>query len=285
MGWGGAQSEAAAGTTRRATLQLRQPESLARPGVFLRGRRGLRGCPSGEGNTGQHPHPLWPSPQATGSDTSLEVSRSSSAGSLQTTLEDSLTLSDSPRRGLGLPASVPGPRAGPSPAARRRPSPRGRGTFSLRGLRAHQRSHSSGGSTSPGCTRHDSMDPSDEEGAGGRAGGGCGGAGSEHSETLSSLSLTSLFGPPPPPPGLPPARRFSSASSLAAGPGRPRAAAAPGPRGLARSPSWAAADRCKDPPRPAEPAAPRDPEAPEPQPPPPPPGEPPSGDAASQGRR
>ncbi|XP_043295783.1 voltage-dependent T-type calcium channel subunit alpha-1I isoform X1 [Cervus canadensis] len=224
--------------------------------------------------------------QATGSDTSLEVSRSSSAGSLQTTLEDSLTLSDSPRRGLGPPASVPGPRAGPSPAARRRPSPRGRGPFSLRGLRAHQRSHSSGGSTSPGCTRHDSMDPSDEEGAGGRAGGGGGVASSEHSETLSSLSLTSLFGPPPPPPGLPPARRFSSASSLAAGPCRPRAvvAAAPGPRGLARSPSWAAADRCKDPPRPAEPAVPRDPEAPEPQP-PPPPGEPPSGDAASQGRR
>ncbi|XP_016060755.1 PREDICTED: voltage-dependent T-type calcium channel subunit alpha-1I, partial [Miniopterus natalensis] len=38
--------------------------------------------------------------QATGSDTSLEASRSSSAGSLQTTLEDSLTLSDSPRRAL-----------------------------------------------------------------------------------------------------------------------------------------------------------------------------------------
>uniref|UniRef100_A0A8D1P2Q7 Voltage-dependent T-type calcium channel subunit alpha n=1 Tax=Sus scrofa TaxID=9823 RepID=A0A8D1P2Q7_PIG len=170
--------------------------------------------------------------QATGSDTSLEASRSSSGGSLQTTLEDSLTLSDSPRRALGPPAPALGPRAGPSPATRRRLSLRGRGLFSLRGLRAHQRSHSSGGSTSPGCTQHDSMDPSDEEGAGGRAGGGGGGAGSEHSETLSSLSLTSLFAPPPPPPGLPPARRFSSTSSLAAGPGRPRTAARP--RGLAR---------------------------------------------------
>ncbi|XP_064347500.1 voltage-dependent T-type calcium channel subunit alpha-1I isoform X2 [Camelus dromedarius] len=217
--------------------------------------------------------------QATGSDMSLEASRSSSAGSLQTTLEDSLTMSDSPRRALGLPAPTPGPHAGLSPSARRRLSLRGRGLFSLRGLRAHQRSHSSGGSTSPGCTQHDSMDPSDEEGVGGRAGGGGGGAGSEHSETLSSLSLTSLFGPPPPPPGLPPARRFSSTSSLAAAPGRPRAAARP--RGLARSPSWAA-DRCKDPPRQAEPAASRGPLAPEPQ---PPPGEPQLGDAASQGKR
>ncbi|KAM5289144.1 voltage-dependent T-type calcium channel subunit alpha-1I [Ctenodactylus gundi] len=180
--------------------------------------------------------------QATVSDTSLDASPSSSAGSLQTTLEDSLTLSDSPRRGLGPPAPALGPRAGLSPAARRRLSLRGRGLFSLRGLRAHQRSHSSGGSTSPGCTHHDSMDPSDEEGRGGVGGGG---AGSEHSETLSSLSLTSLFCPPPLPlpPGLPPARRFSSTSSLVA-PGRPRAT--PQTRGLARSPSWAA-DRSKDP--------------------------------------
>nr|XP_007974037.1 voltage-dependent T-type calcium channel subunit alpha-1I isoform X1 [Chlorocebus sabaeus] len=180
--------------------------------------------------------------QATGSDTSLDASPSSSAGSLQTTLEDSLTLSDSPRRALGPPAPAPGPRAGLSPAAHRRLSLRGRGLFSLRGLRAHQRSHSSGGSTSPGCTYHDSMDPSDEEGRGGAGGGG---AGSEHSETLSSLSLTSLFCPPPPPPlpGLTPARKFSSTSSLAA-PGRPRAAAPA--HGLARSPSWAA-DRSKDP--------------------------------------
>ncbi|XP_036747285.2 voltage-dependent T-type calcium channel subunit alpha-1I isoform X2 [Manis pentadactyla] len=211
--------------------------------------------------------------QATGSDTSLEASRSSSAGSLQTTLEDSLTLSDSPRRALGPPAPL-GPRAGLSPAARRRLSLRGRGLFSRRGLRAHQRSHSSGGSTSPGCTHHDSMDPSDEEGAGGR-----GGAGGEHSETLSSLSLTSLFCPPPPPPGLPPARRFGSTSSLAAAPGRRRAA--PEPRGPARSPPWAA-DRRKDPRGPAEPAAGRGPLAPEPQ---PPPGDVRPGDAASKRKR
>ncbi|XP_032973428.1 voltage-dependent T-type calcium channel subunit alpha-1I [Rhinolophus ferrumequinum] len=186
--------------------------------------------------------------QATGSDTSLEASRSSSAGSLQTTLEDSLTLSDSPRRALGPPAPAPSPRSNLSPSARRRLSLRGRGLFSRRGLRVHQRSHSSGGSTSPGCTHHDSMDPSDEEGVG-RGGAGGGGGGSEHSETLSSLSLTSLFCPPPAPPGLPPARRFSSTSSLATGPGRPRPAARP--HGLARSPSWAA-DRSKDPTGPSE---------------------------------
>ncbi|XP_006865231.1 PREDICTED: voltage-dependent T-type calcium channel subunit alpha-1I [Chrysochloris asiatica] len=205
--------------------------------------------------------------QATESDTSLEASRSSSAGSLQTTLEDSLTLSDSPRRALGPPAPAPGPRACLSPTTRRRLSLRGRGLFSLRGLRAHQRSHSSGGSTSPGCTHHDSMDPSDEEG-GGRAGAGGGGAGSEHSETLSSLSLTSLFcpPPPPPPPGLPPTRKFSSTSSLAVGP-RPRQ-----PRGLPRSPSWLA-ERSKDPLGQAEP---------EPQ---PPPGELELGDAMSKRKR
>ncbi|XP_063478952.1 voltage-dependent T-type calcium channel subunit alpha-1I isoform X2 [Symphalangus syndactylus] len=215
--------------------------------------------------------------QTTGSDTSLDASPSSSAGSLQTTLEDSLTLSDSPRRALGPPALAPGPRAGLSPAARRRLSLRGRGLFSLRGLRAHQRSHSSGGSTSPGCTHHDSMDPSDEEGRGGAGGGG---AGSEHSETLSSLSLTSLFcpPPPPPPPGLTPARKFSSTSSLAA-PGRPRAA--PLAHGLARSPSWAA-DRSKDPPGRAPMPMGLGPLAPLPQ---PLPGELEPGDAASKRKR
>ncbi|XP_004634697.1 voltage-dependent T-type calcium channel subunit alpha-1I [Octodon degus] len=220
--------------------------------------------------------------QATVSDTSLDASPSSSAGSLQTTLEDSLTLSDSPRRALGPPAPVPGPRAGLSPASHRRLSLRGRGLFSLRGLRAHQRSHSSGGSTSPGCTHHDSMDPSDEEGRGGV---GCGGTGSEHSETLSSLSLTSLFCPPPvpPPPGLMPARRFSSTSSLGAVPGRSRVAAAATaqPRGLVRSPSWAT-DRSKDPPGQARLSSGLGPSGPEPQ---PPPGDLESGDAASKRKR
>ncbi|XP_062057931.1 voltage-dependent T-type calcium channel subunit alpha-1I [Lepus europaeus] len=208
--------------------------------------------------------------QATRSDTSLDASPGSSVGSLQTTLEDSLTLSDSPRRVLGPAAAAPGPRAGLSPAARRRLSLRGRGLFSLRGLRAHQRSHSSGGSTSPGCTQHDSMDPSDEEGRGG--------AGGEPSETLSSLSLASLFGAPPPL-GPPAARRFGSTSSLAAGPGRPLGAA----RGLARSPSWAA-DRSKDPARPAPPPPPAGLRASAAQP-RPPPGEPEPGDAASTRKR
>ncbi|XP_049741173.1 voltage-dependent T-type calcium channel subunit alpha-1I [Elephas maximus indicus] len=213
--------------------------------------------------------------QATESDTSLDASHSSSVGSLQTTLEDSLTLSDSPRRALGPPMPALGPRAGLSPAARRR--------LSLRGLRAHQRSHSSGGSTSPGCTHHDSMDPSDEEG--GRAGAGGGGAGSEHSETLSSLSLTSLFcpPPPPPPPGLRPARKFSSTSSLAAGPGRSRAASGL-PQGLPRSPSWAA-DRSKDPPGQAQQAIGLGPLEPEPQPPPGELGELEAGVAASKRKR
>ncbi|XP_055458958.1 voltage-dependent T-type calcium channel subunit alpha-1I isoform X3 [Psammomys obesus] len=218
--------------------------------------------------------------QVTVSDTSLDASPSSSAGSLQTTLEDSLTLSDSPRRALGPPAQVPGPRASLSPATRRRLSLRGRGLFSLRGLRAHQRSHSSGGSTSPGCTHHDSMDPSDEEGRGGAGGGG---ASSEHSETLSSLSLTSLFCPPPtlPPPGLTPARKFSSTSSLAAGPGRPGGATTVSARSLARSPSWAA-DRSKDPPGQARRASGLGSSAPEPH---PPPGELESADAASKRKR
>ncbi|XP_036063425.1 voltage-dependent T-type calcium channel subunit alpha-1I isoform X1 [Onychomys torridus] len=217
--------------------------------------------------------------QTTVSDTSLDASPSSSAGSLQTTLEDSLTLSDSPRRALGPPVQVSGPRAGLSPATRRRLSLRGgRGLFSLRGLRAHQRSHSSGGSTSPGCTHHDSMDPSDEEGRGGAGGGG---AGSEHSETLSSLSLTSLFCPPPtlPPPGLTPSRKFSSTSSLASGPGRPGTTFSA--RGLARSPSWAA-DRSKDPPGQAQQASGLGSSAPEPQ---PPPGELESADATSKRKR
>uniref|UniRef100_G3R3Q0 Voltage-dependent T-type calcium channel subunit alpha n=1 Tax=Gorilla gorilla gorilla TaxID=9595 RepID=G3R3Q0_GORGO len=168
--------------------------------------------------------------QATGSDTSLDASPSSSAGSLQTTLEDSLTLSDSPRRALGPPVPAPGPRAGLSPAARRRLSLRGRGLFSLRGLRAHQRSHSSGGSTSPGCTHHDSMDPSDEEGRGGAGGGG---AGSEHSETLSSLSLTSLFCPPAVMLSKVPVAGGSARSSLGAG----------RPVGMARSKPNAARSR------------------------------------------
>ncbi|XP_063252022.1 voltage-dependent T-type calcium channel subunit alpha-1I isoform X2 [Prinia subflava] len=197
------------------------------------------------------------------SDTSLDSRSSSLAGSLQTTLEDnSLNLSDSPQCTLDLPVALcPVPAAGSqrpladalSPASRRR-SLRGRGLFNLRTLRRHQRSHSSGGSTSPGCTHHDSMDPSDEEGAGSSLRGG--GNNSEPSETLSSLSLTSLFSPPPP--GLTLVKKCSSTSSLHASP-LPRRPAAHhakpfytvDPRGFLSMPSWVT-DFCKDTPSPRE---------------------------------
>ncbi|KAM9389217.1 voltage-dependent T-type calcium channel subunit alpha-1I [Phaethornis superciliosus] len=196
------------------------------------------------------------------SDTSLESRSSSSAGSLQTTLEDSLNLSDSPQCTLDLPVALcPVPAAGSqrplaaplSPASRCR-NLRGRGLFNLRSIRRHQRSHSSGGSTSPGCTHHDSMDPSDEEGVGSSLRGG--GNNSEPSETLSSLSLTSLFSPPPP--GLTLVKKCSSTSSLHASP-LPRRPAAHhtkpfytvDPRGFLSMPSWVT-DFCKDTPSPRE---------------------------------
>ncbi|KAF4799058.1 hypothetical protein TURU_057396 [Turdus rufiventris] len=191
------------------------------------------------------------------SDPSLESRSSSSAGSLHPALEDTgLSLGDSRQRALALPVAlcpVPppgshGPAAAPlSPASRRR-SLRGRGLFSLRSLCRHQRSHSSGGSTSPGCTHHDSMDPSDEEGAGSSLRGG--GNNSEPSETLSSLSLTSLFSPPPPAPSL--LKKCSSTSSLQASPSPRRPAAhhakpfyTVDPRGFLSMPSWVT-DLCKD---------------------------------------
>ncbi|XP_076193535.1 voltage-dependent T-type calcium channel subunit alpha-1I isoform X1 [Aptenodytes patagonicus] len=200
--------------------------------------------------------------QAPESDTSLESRSSSSVGSLQTTLEDSLNLSDSPQCTLDLPVALcPVPAAGSqrplaaplSPASRCR-SLRGRGLFSLRSIRRHQRSHSSGGSTSPGCTHHDSMDPSDEEGVGSSLRGG--GNNSEPSETLSSLSLTSLFSPPPL--GLTLVKKCSSTSSLHTSPSprRPTAHHAKpfytvDPRGFLSMPSWVT-DFCKDTPSPRE---------------------------------
>ncbi|XP_059703858.1 voltage-dependent T-type calcium channel subunit alpha-1I [Haemorhous mexicanus] len=201
--------------------------------------------------------------QSPESDTSLDSRSSSSAGSLHTTLEDtSLNLSDSPQCALDLPVALcPVPAAGTqrplaaplSPASRRR-SLRGRGLFNLRSLCRHQRSHSSGGSTSPGCTHHDSMDPSDEEGAGSSLRGG--GNNSEPSETLSSLSLTSLFSPPPP--GLTLVKKCSSTSSLQASPSPRRPAAhhakpfyTVDPRGFLSMPSWVT-DFCKDTPSPRE---------------------------------
>ncbi|KAM6284029.1 voltage-dependent T-type calcium channel subunit alpha-1I isoform 3-T3 [Spheniscus humboldti] len=200
--------------------------------------------------------------QAPESDTSLESQSSSSVGSLQTTLEDSLNLSDSPQCTLDLPVALcPVPAAGsqrplaaPLSPTSRCQSLRGRGLFSLRSIRRHQRSHSSGGSTSPGCTHHDSMDPSDEEGVGSSLRGG--GNNSEPSETLSSLSLTSLFSPPPP--GLTLVKKCSSTSSLHASPSprRPTAHHAKpfytvDPRGFLSMPSWVT-DFCKDTPSPRE---------------------------------
>ncbi|KAF1499894.1 Voltage-dependent T-type calcium channel subunit alpha-1I, partial [Megadyptes antipodes antipodes] len=200
--------------------------------------------------------------QAPESDTSLESRSSSSVGSLQTTLEDSLNLSDSPQCTLDLPVALcPVPAAGsqrplaaPLSPTSRCQSLRGRGLFSLRSIRRHQRSHSSGGSTSPGCTHHDSMDPSDEEGVGSSLRGG--GNNSEPSETLSSLSLTSLFSPPPP--GLALVKKCSSTSSLHASPSprRPTAHHAKpfytvDPRGFLSMPSWVT-DFCKDTPSPRE---------------------------------
>lgn len=197
-------------------------------------------------------------PQRTESDTSLDDSRSnSSEGSLQTTLEDSLNLSDSPQCALDLPAALcPVPAAAsqralvaPLSPASRRQSLRGRGIFTLRNIRRHQRSHSSGGSTSPGCTYHDSMDPSDEEGAGSSLRGG--GNNSEQSETLSSLSLTSLFSPPPPPQGLALIKKCNSTSSLHANPSRSSSTSeakqfySVDPRGFLSMPSWVT-DFCKN---------------------------------------
>lgn len=136
------------------------------------------------------------------SDSSLATG--SSEGSLQTTLEEGLSFSVSPPgdHDLSVPLHCPLPSHSSSQGKatgaqghhllKRRST-----TFTLQATRGHQRSQSScgGGSTSPGCPRQDSMDPSDED-----VGTGTGGEGfrqnSEHlSETLNSLSLTSLLTP------------------------------------------------------------------------------------------
>uniref|UniRef100_A0A4W6CUY6 Calcium voltage-gated channel subunit alpha1 Ib n=1 Tax=Lates calcarifer TaxID=8187 RepID=A0A4W6CUY6_LATCA len=128
------------------------------------------------------------------SDSSLATG--SSEGSLQTTLEEGLSFSVSPPRDLDLPVPLlsPLPRDQGNPLLKRRST-----TFTLQATRGHQRSQSScgGGSTSPGCPRQDSMDPSDEDVGTGTGGDGCRQTfSSEHlSETLNSLSLTSLLTP------------------------------------------------------------------------------------------
>ncbi|XP_010779162.1 voltage-dependent T-type calcium channel subunit alpha-1I-like isoform X2 [Notothenia coriiceps] len=146
------------------------------------------------------------------SDSSLATG--SSEGSLQTTLEEGLSFSISPPQNLEL--SLPTPpltlvcplplpedsTAISSPVQTLRPRPTPSSALTLLATKGHQRSQSSGrGSTSPGYTRDDSIDPSDEDlGIGiGSSIGGCGSSqagNSEHlSETLSSLSLTSLLSP------------------------------------------------------------------------------------------
>lgn len=146
------------------------------------------------------------------SDSSLATG--SSEGSLQTTLEEGLSFSVSPPQNMALPLQTP---ALPLPCPLQlpedstaisslvqtlRPRPNPSSSLTLQATRGHQRSQSSGrGSTSPGYTRDDSIDPSDEDlGIGiGSSIGGCGSSqagNSEHlSETLSSLSLTSLLSP------------------------------------------------------------------------------------------
>ncbi|XP_074552344.1 voltage-dependent T-type calcium channel subunit alpha-1I isoform X5 [Halichoeres trimaculatus] len=144
------------------------------------------------------------------SDSSLATG--SSEGSLQTTLEEGLSFSVSPPQNLELPLpTAPLPLTLPPPEDRTdvsspvqtlRPRPTPSSALTLQATRGHQRSQSSGrGSTSPGYTRDDSIDPSDED-LGiviGSSIGGCGSSqagNSEHlSETLSSLSLTSLLSP------------------------------------------------------------------------------------------
>ncbi|XP_044157156.1 voltage-dependent T-type calcium channel subunit alpha-1I [Bufo gargarizans] len=179
--------------------------------------------------------------QTTESNSSMESGSPTSEDSLQTTLEDSLNLSDSPQCTLDLPdLRVPPtshrttlPISSLSMVQRRSNRP----SFALQKVRRHQRSHSSGGSTSPGCTLHDSMDPSDEEGAGGSLRGT-----SEPSETFSSLSLTSLFSPPPsltPPGGV--MKKCSSVNSLSVASSRVRGAKqfyTVDPQGFLSMPSW-----------------------------------------------
>ncbi|XP_057716619.1 voltage-dependent T-type calcium channel subunit alpha-1I isoform X3 [Corythoichthys intestinalis] len=142
------------------------------------------------------------------SDSSLATG--SSEGSLQTTLEEGLSFSVSPPQNMDLPAA-PLPHecplrednasiSSPLQTLRLRPSPTS--ALTLQATIGQQRSQSSGrGSTSPGFTRDDSIDPSDED-LGiviGSSIGCCGSSqagNSEHlSETMSSLSLTSLLSP------------------------------------------------------------------------------------------
>lgn len=163
------------------------------------------------------------------SDSSL--ASGSSDGSLQTTLEEGLSFSVSPPGHLDLPVPLLCPLPLPLPHSHGPQDPataadqsnallkRRSTTFTLQATRGHQRSQSScgGGSTSPGCPRQDSMDPSDEDVGAGTGGDGDGcrqqSLSSEHlSETLNSLSLTSLLTPGSLAPPL--AKKCNSTGSL-----------------------------------------------------------------------
>uniref|UniRef100_A0A8D3BSS8 Calcium voltage-gated channel subunit alpha1 Ib n=1 Tax=Scophthalmus maximus TaxID=52904 RepID=A0A8D3BSS8_SCOMX len=163
-------------------------------------------------------------PQEHPSHSDSSLATGSSEGSLQTTLEEGLSFSASPPRGLDLAAPLPGHRSHPpAPVAADQGdlSLKRRGTtLTLKATRGHQRSQSSsgggGGSTSPGCPRQDSVDPSDEDVG---TGAGTGGDGCRQtfdseqlSETLNSLSLTSLLTPRPLTPPL--VKKCNSTGSL-----------------------------------------------------------------------
>ncbi|XP_041093888.1 voltage-dependent T-type calcium channel subunit alpha-1I [Polyodon spathula] len=134
----------------------------------------------------------------------------SSEGNFENTLEEGLSFSVSPPRNLPLTCPLPSnqrPLGNSRTVSHPTAHPKS-GVITLQASRGHQRSQSSGGSTSPSCTRQDSMEPSDEElGTGGQTNN------SEHlSETLSSLSLTSLLSPASPVPPL--VKKCNSTGSL-----------------------------------------------------------------------
>ncbi|XP_043535433.1 voltage-dependent T-type calcium channel subunit alpha-1I isoform X4 [Chiloscyllium plagiosum] len=157
----------------------------------------------------QSPNMAWSlQRQVAISDTSLS---DGSVDSLQTTLENSLRLAVSPQCTLALPmvcTALSAQRNTPSFTPPLRINPfQHRTSRGLQMMRGRQRSQSSGGSTSPGCTYQDSMDPSDEEGISHSLR-----ANSEQSETLSSLSLSSLFSPSRSPPT--PIKKCNSTGTL-----------------------------------------------------------------------
>ncbi|KAM9793054.1 voltage-dependent T-type calcium channel subunit alpha-1I [Neosynchiropus ocellatus] len=125
------------------------------------------------------------------SDSSL--ASSSSDGSMQTTVEEGLSISPP----CDLNSLFP-PLLKPRSAA-----------INLQATRGHQRSHSSCGA-SPGCPRWDTADPSTEKAVTGTVADGC--CQTLHSEHFNSLSLTSLLTPASPPPPL--IKKCNSTGSL-----------------------------------------------------------------------